>query len=50
MYTLFAWGAPKMDENNKPIKDEYSDRKLIWISVEINSSELLNIIWPHNFS
>lgn len=25
MYTLFAWGAPKMDENNKIIKDEYSD-------------------------
>lgn len=29
IYALFAWGAPNMDENNKPIKDEYSDLPMI---------------------
>jgi len=29
MYTLFSWGAPNLDENNKPIKDEYSDLPMI---------------------
>lgn len=24
IYTLFSWGAPSLDENGKPIKDEYS--------------------------
>lgn len=28
-YTLFSWGAPNMDENNNPIKDQYSDMPLL---------------------
>lgn len=26
-YVLVYWGSPKLDENNKPTKDEYSDCK-----------------------
>lgn len=29
LYTLFSWGAPKLDENNNPIKDEYSDLPMV---------------------